>query len=159
MGSPAYTLREYRPADLETMHRLDQVCFEPQFRFDRDTMREFAERPSALALLAEQGVSELAGFVIVHIEQEAGRRYGYVVTLDVAPSERRHGLATLLMKEAERRAAAAGASLMGLHVFTGNIGAIRFYERIGYELVGAQPRFYGHAGLDALLYRKMLHSV
>jgi ribosomal-protein-alanine N-acetyltransferase len=42
-----------------------------------------------------------------------------------------------------------------LHVFTGNEGAVRFYERLGYERIGIKPRFYGR-GLDAFVYRKTL---
>jgi ribosomal-protein-alanine N-acetyltransferase len=76
------------------------------------------------------------------------------VTLDVAENYRRVGLAGRLMREVEARAATAGARSMELHVFTGNEGAIRFYERLGYARVGVRRRFYGAAGLDAFVYRR-----
>jgi [ribosomal protein S18]-alanine N-acetyltransferase len=79
----------------------------------------------------------------------------YVVTLDVAPAWRRHGLARRLMAEVEAKARAMGAQSIALHVFTGNFGAIRFYEEIGYGRVGMVEAFYGR-GLDALVYRKKL---
>jgi ribosomal-protein-alanine N-acetyltransferase len=78
---------------------------------------------------------------------------GYVVTLDVAPAWRRRGLADRLMTEVEDKVRAAGAAGMALHVFTGNLGAVRFYEAIGYERVGMAQGFYGR-GLDGLVYRK-----
>ena len=44
---------------------------------------------------------------------------------------------------------------MTLHVFTGNEGAIRFYEHEGYVLKGKARNFYG-SGMDALMYGKAL---
>jgi ribosomal-protein-alanine N-acetyltransferase len=57
------------------------------------------------------------------------------------------------MEEVEARVRTAGALGMELHVFTGNAGAIRFYEGMGYGRVGMGERFYGR-GMDALVYRK-----
>ena len=48
-----------------------------------------------------------------------------------------------------------GAAKMELHVFTGNEGAIRFYESIGYTQAGTANDFYAQS-LHALLYRKTL---
>jgi ribosomal-protein-alanine N-acetyltransferase len=141
------TLRTYRTGDAGAMYALDVVCFEQQFRFSRRAMRGFAEAKNAVTALAEAG-GELVGFCIAEVEE----RVGYVVTLDVAPAWRRNGLAALLMTELERRTRAAGAGGMALHVFTGNLGAIRFYEAIGYERVGIAQGFYGR-GLDGLVYR------
>jgi ribosomal-protein-alanine N-acetyltransferase len=137
------------------MFRLDEVCFTAEFRFDRESMLVFAEARNAIVVVAEVGGSEIVGFVIVHVEGAATGRRGYVVTLDVAENHRREGLAGRLMREVEERAAAAGAGWMELHVFTGNEGAIRFYERSGYARVAVRRRFYGSAGLDAFVYRKL----
>ena len=153
------SLRNYRGLDIEAMFRLDVACFAPEFRFDRESMRVFAEERDAIALVAEKMDGELTGFVIIHVERVAAGRRGYVVTLDVAETWRRRGLARLLMREAEMRAVAAGARWMELHVFTGNESAIRFYERLGYERIAMRRRFYGAAGLDAFVYRKELAGV
>jgi ribosomal-protein-alanine N-acetyltransferase len=147
-GMEAVTWREYRPGDWEAMYALDLVCFEQQFRFSRRAMRGFAEAKAAVTVLAE-AEGELVGFCIAEVEE----RVGYVVTLDVAPAWRRKGLAGRLMTEVEGRVRAAGAVGMALHVFTGNLGAVRFYEAIGYERVGMAQGFYGR-GLDGLVYRK-----
>jgi ribosomal-protein-alanine N-acetyltransferase len=141
------------------MFRLDVACFAPEFRFDRASMRAFAEERGALALVAETVAGELVGFVIVHVERGAMGPRGYLVTLDVAEQWRRKGIAERLMREAEARTIAAGARWMELHVFTGNEAAIRFYERLGYERVAMRRRFYGADGLDALVYRKELASL
>jgi len=141
-------LRGYRAGDLEAIYALDMECFEPVFRFSRRAMRRFAEAAGAVSVVAE-AEGELAGFTIVQMEQQAG----YVVTLDVAPAWRRRGLAGRLMAEAEVRVQAAGGAAMELHVFAGNVGAMRLYEGMGYGRIGLVEGFYGR-GLDALVYRK-----
>jgi ribosomal-protein-alanine N-acetyltransferase len=142
------TLREYRAGDAEAMHALDVVCFEPAFQFSRRVMRGFAEAKGAMTLLAEAG-DELVGFCVVQMEEQLG----YVVTLDVAAVWRRQGLARRLMEEMETRVRAVSGVGMVLHVYKGNVGAMRFYESIGYGRVGMVEGFYGR-GLDALVYRK-----
>ena len=115
-------------------------------------MRRFVSRRGAIVLVAEGGGGEIAGFVIVHLEKGAR---GYVVTLDVGEAWRRRGLAGTLMEAVETRARAAGAGAMGLHVFTGNEGAVGFYEGRGYARLGVVRGFYGRVG-DAYVYRKEL---
>ena len=145
------TLREYRLGDWQAMHALDLVCFEPVFRFSRAAMRGFAEAKGAIAVRAEAR-GELVGFCVTQMEGDVG----YVVTLDVAPAWRRHGLARRLMAEVETRVHAAGGTGMALHVFNGNTAAMLFYESIGYGRVGMVEGFYGR-GIAALVYRKPLN--
>jgi len=146
------TLRGYRPGDWQAMHALDLICFEPVFRFSRGAMRSFAEAPGAVIVLAEAQCA-LAGFGIAQLQDQAG----YVVTLDVAPEWRRHGLARRLMAEIESRLLAAGAVEMHLHVFTGNTAAISIYESIGYAQAGTAENFYAQ-NLHALVYLKPLST-
>ena len=157
MGNVGSVIREYRREDLEAMFRLDEICFEAAFRFSRRTMRAFAEKRDSMVVLAERAEA-VAGFVIVHLEECEGERCGYVVTLDVAPDERRRGLAGMLMAEAERRVLEAGVQEMALHVAEGNVGAIRFYEGRGYVLAGREVGFYTEAGVDGLVYAKVLEG-
>jgi ribosomal-protein-alanine N-acetyltransferase len=151
--------RDYRATDLEAMFQLDEACFAEEFRFDRESMREFAEERNAIVRVAEKVTGEIAGFVIVHVERVATGWRAYVVTLDVAVECRQRGLARRLMREVEASAMAAGVKWMQLHVFTGNAGAIRFYEQMGYERISMKKEFYGEAGLDAFVYGKELHAL
>jgi ribosomal-protein-alanine N-acetyltransferase len=141
-------LRGYRPGDWKAMYALDVVCFEAPFRFGQREMRRLAEERGAVVVLAE-AEGELAGFSIAHLEGN----WAYLVTLDVAPTWRRRGVAARLMGDVEEQARIAGAAGMALHVFNGNPGAIRFYEGMGYGRIGIAEGFYGR-GLDALVYRK-----
>ena len=157
-------MRGYRAGDVDLMVRLDERCFGEAFRFDRRSMRRFAEAREAIVVMAEEALERLeagacvpiAGFVIAQLEGAARERYGYVVTLDVAPELRRAGLGEQLLTEAERQVLAAGVGRMGLHVAVDNGAAIRFYERLGYACVGVAKGFYREAGLDGLIYRKEL---
>jgi [ribosomal protein S18]-alanine N-acetyltransferase len=143
-------LREYRPRDLDAMFALDVACFAPPFRFSRRAMSGFAEARGAATVVAEVGSdAELVGFCVAHLEEQTG----YIITLDVAPTWRRRGLARRLMAEVETRMQAAGALGMELHVSVENAGAIAFYEGMGYVRVGRVEGFYGR-GIDAWVYRR-----
>jgi ribosomal-protein-alanine N-acetyltransferase len=146
----AVELRAYRPADLDAMVALDDVCFAAPFRFSREAMRNFAEAKRARVVVAEAD-GALAGFAVLHV----GRGAAYVVTLDVAREHRRAGLATKLMDELAAQARSAGCSEVRLHVHDRNQAALRFYERRGFVLQAAVQGFYGN-GLDALEYRMLL---
>jgi ribosomal-protein-alanine N-acetyltransferase len=147
-------LRGYEPGDLDAMHALDVVCFAPPFRFSRSAMRRFAVAKKARVVIAELD-DTLAGFCIVHIEQAQHGRAAYVVTLDVAPEQRRKGIARSLMLQAEILSADAGCTMMALHVFTRNTEAVKFYEGAGFVRSHRVSGFYGD-GLDALTYHKVL---
>jgi [ribosomal protein S18]-alanine N-acetyltransferase len=157
MGCTEVEVRRYRAEDLEAIFRMDEACFSEQFRFDRESMRKFAETRGAIALIAENVHGTLVGFAITHVEKMATEKRAYVVTLDVAPGSRRGGVGCSLMEETERLAALDGATWIELHVFVENEGAIRFYERRGYRRLGTRAGFYGR-GLHAWVYRKDLEQ-
>ena len=151
-------LRPYHSADLRAIFTLEEVCFESPYRFSMAMMRRSAEARNALSVVAERG-SEIAGFCIAHVERTSGgMRFGYIITLDVAPGERRRGLAGNMMRQIEAQARDAGCIAMLLHVAVANESAIRFYERSGYVRGQFVRAFYG-AGLDAFVYRKPLSAL
>jgi ribosomal-protein-alanine N-acetyltransferase len=136
------------------MVALDDICFEAPFRFSRASMRAFAQAKNACTVIAESN-AELAGFCILHVERSRRRDIGYIVTLDVAPTHRRQGLATQLMHAVEQMAIADGCKSLALHAHTENTSALHFYERLGFAYSDAIPAFYSE-GLDALLLHKPL---
>jgi len=149
--------RGYRQGDVEAMYGLDQECFSGPFQFDHETMQEAAEAESSIVVVVENdGGREMLGFLIVHAEGTARDRYAYIITIDVAAGTRQQGVGARMLLEAEDQARRAGLKRMGLHVAVDNVGAIAFYERLGYERVGREKGFYRQAGLDALIYAKQL---
>ena len=143
-------LRAYREGDALAMFTLDRVCFEQRFRFSLHTMRDFAEAPGAVSVVAEAD-GAVVGFCIAEVEGEVV----YLVTIDVDPEWRRGGLAQSMVGWIAARAWDKGARRVDLHVFVENEAAIRFYERLGFGLVGTVPGFYGH-GSDALYYSRRM---
>lgn len=147
-------LREYTSSDLRTIFTLDEVCFEPPFRFSARVMQQFAEARNALTVVAEdEATDKIAGFAIAHVERAGKGLRAYVVTLDVAPLQRRHGLARQMMQRIEHQSTEAGCSSIELHVSVENNAAIAFYEREGYERSHMVKSFYG-LGRHAYVYRK-----
>lgn len=71
---------------------------------------------------------------------------GYVHDLGTLPDHRGRGIGPALLREAERRSAAAGAGAMYLFVSWFNDDAVRFYIREGYACLGFVPDvlFPGH---------------
>jgi ribosomal protein S18 acetylase RimI-like enzyme len=61
-----------------------------------------------------------------------GERGLYIVDLFIEPPARGRNVGLALMKQAARRGLARGARFIKLEVDTGNQGAARFYERMGF---------------------------
>ena len=75
-----------------------------------------------------------------------------VLTLAVAPSARRQGIATALLERRRRRVRARGGSAMFLEVAIGNAAALALYRREGFAEVGRRRRYYADSS-DALVLR------
>ncbi len=121
-------------------------------------MQQFAEARNALTVIAEEeAAGEIAGFCIAHIESARKGLVTYIVTLDVAPSHRRHGLARQMMQSIEAQALDADCDAVELHVWVENEAAIAFYGREGYERLHMVKSFYG-LGRHAYVYRKVLEN-
>jgi ribosomal protein S18 acetylase RimI-like enzyme len=87
--------------------------------------------------------ADVVGFVIVCM---TGAFVGYIQTVCVAPAERGRGLGTRLVRHAEERIFRESPNAF-LCVSSFNPDARRFYERLGYETIGALADYLvqGHA--------------
>lgn len=144
-------LRDFAPADLPRMLALDQVCFEEGIAYPESELRAFLAFPGAICMVAESGKT-LAGFILLHILKRAT---GHVITIDVHPEFRRSGLGNRLMTQGEARLIEGGCSQVVLEVAVNNLGAIAFYEGLGYQVLRTLPRYY-LGSLDGLLMGKRL---
>jgi ribosomal-protein-alanine N-acetyltransferase len=144
-------VRDYRPADFESIWEIDQACFPPGIAYSRAELRAFLSRQTAEAIVAERD-GRVVGFVLGWRGRGPA---GQVVTLDVTEGERRRGLGGRLLAELERRLSLAGAARVRLETAVSNRTAIVFYERLGYRTVERLDDYYG-PGLDAWTMEKAL---
>jgi ribosomal protein S18 acetylase RimI-like enzyme len=156
--------RPYAPQDFDMLYALEEVCFEPPFRFSRRTMRLLIQHPYTATWIAEES-GHMAGFAIVQRtpgdrSSSRGSERGvaaYIQTIEVAPAARGRGVGGELLAHIEESARTAGACLIWLHVEAENLRAIRLYESQGYIRKGKRANYYPQ-GLAALIYVKVLDS-
>jgi [ribosomal protein S18]-alanine N-acetyltransferase len=148
-------LRGFQKRDLAGLHQLDQVCFPPEIAYSRDELRYFLTNPRCSCWIAEEPENGLAGFVIVERASRRGRATGHVVTLDVEPSCRRHGVGKLLMQTAQDALRLEGTSVMSLEVAEDNASARQFYRNLGFVAIGRIEKYYG-GKIDAEVMEKAI---
>jgi [ribosomal protein S18]-alanine N-acetyltransferase len=148
--------RLYQPADFEPLYAVEDVCFQPPFRFSRSLMHRIIGGSNSATWIAEDNGS-IVGFAVV--EWTVGPiRSAYIQTIEVLPDLRRRGAANELMRRIEGSAIDAGAELIWLHVDSENQAAIRLYEKEGFALQGREVNYYPR-GRDALIFKKPLARV
>lgn len=76
-----------------------------------------------------------------------------VLTVAVQPDYARKGIASHFMKELEKWSKEKQALAMMLEVGVENFGAIKLYEKLGYQRIATRKGYYG-PGLDAFVMRK-----
>jgi ribosomal-protein-alanine N-acetyltransferase len=148
--------RPYIPQDFERLYALEELCFEPPFRFSRRMMRRLVSRANAATWMAEED-GQMAGFAIVEWNREPDEMTAYIQTIEVAPERRGFGVGHELLGRIESSARLAGARRIWLHVEVSNAGAIRLYEAHGYRCEGREENYYPR-GRSALIYGKRLEN-
>lgn len=157
-----FTLREYEPADFETLWQVDQLCFSPGIAYSRRELMTYIARRNSFTLVAEEGggngaTRESSG-ILGFITADAGRgRVGHIITIDVVERARRSGVGSSLLEAAEQQLCNMGCDLVGLETAVDNLGAFAFYKRHGYFLVKTIPHYYA-TGVDAFVLKKSLRS-
>jgi RimJ/RimL family protein N-acetyltransferase len=148
------TLREAQPGDAAAVIAyLNVVTNEPGINllispgeFQHTVLEEqqiiagFAASPNSLFLLAEDG-AEIVGVLTCRGGNRQANRHVTTLGITVAKSHRGKGLGSALMQVAIDWAQQGGVvRRMELFVFAGNTGAIRLYQRLGFEVEGALRR-------------------
>ncbi len=109
-----------------------------------------ATEPDGIASVVREGDA-----VIGYLEARVAADELHIVGLAVDPALRRRGIATRLLAEALREAAARGVVVAHLEVRSSNSAAQGFYARFGFEVVGRRLRYYAN-GEDAVLLTAQL---
>jgi len=149
-ASMKIALRDYTPADFETLYVIDQQTFEPGIAYSRPQLREYLQLKGAQCIVGEVD-GKIAGFLMTaHADA-----VGYVVTIDVLPAYREQSVGTTLLAEGERRLAASGVRSVELETATDNASAIAFWQKHGYRNRGVIKDYYPN-GRDAFSMSKPL---
>ncbi len=151
------SLRDFHPDDFQTLWRIDQQCFAPGIAYSRMELAAYVRRKSGFTLVAESetGQRAIVGFIVADAPKG---RSGHIITIDVLPEVRRAGVGSKLLLSSEARLRTSACSQVTLETAVDNRGALSFYKRHGYDVVGSIPHYYSN-GLDALVLRKDLLSL
>ncbi len=83
----------------------------------------------------------------------------HILNIAVHPSYRRKGVAGLMIKEIIKKGYERGSRYIFLEVRVKNKAAIRFYEKLGFKVIGLRKGYYADTGEDALIMEKELMGV
>ncbi len=147
-------IRDANLGDVTRLARLHGELFQPGW--DADSFVALMQGANAIALLAEAGApASDAGFIVCRVVVDEAE----ILTIGVAQSWQRHGIAARLMAEALERATQGGATRMFLEVAADNGPAQSLYAGLGFVEVGRRSRYYdrpGKDGADAVIMAKVL---
>jgi [ribosomal protein S18]-alanine N-acetyltransferase len=144
------TLRSNTPEDFDTLHEIDQLCYEDEVAYSKRELRAYLRFRGSDCVVAEAD-GAIAGFCI---SARQGER-GYIVTIDVLPQFRRLHVGTALLQEIERRLVANGVREVALETATDNESAVAFWKKHGYRSRGIREGYYPN-GRDAFAMAKAL---
>jgi ribosomal-protein-alanine N-acetyltransferase len=134
-------IRQATPDDLPAIRKLEQQAETAAHWAEREYDALFApEAPARIALLAtgDADVPDIRGFVIARAACEEWE----IENLVVAAPHRRSGVASALLRELLRTAAAGGAAWVLLEVRESNVAARQLYEKIGFSQAGRRAGYY-----------------
>lgn len=139
--------RALRADELDAVAALHARCF-PDEPWNRTDLALILAAPGSLGLAVERRAGGLAGFLL--LRRTAGE--AEILTIGVAPEDRRSGLASRLIESGLTALLAEGITQVFLEVGADNPAAEALYRRFGFRAVGRRPRYY-RRGADALVLR------
>ena len=129
-------IRRFKGEDITKVLEIEDKAF-PKTAYSRAVFLRYASVfPDTFVVLESDGV--IAGYMIFD-------RAGHIHSTTVKPPYRRKGFGKMLFSHALRCCKAR----LWLEVRSRNITALQFYQRMGMEMVGRLPGYYGND--DALV--------
>ena len=143
-----------RPDDSERAASLHQASFPTEEVWSAQSMKSAIELSSTLSVGLEQDGSLIGLLLIQKTPPDAE-----ILTIAVAPSQRRNGYAQTLLDHAQNLLGGHGVDRLLLDVAADNKPAIAFYARNGFEQDGRRRGYYPResgAAVDAVLMSRKL---
>jgi ribosomal-protein-alanine N-acetyltransferase len=89
----------------------------------------------------------IAGYICArHIADEC-----HLLNMAVRPDCRRHGIATILLKDVIEDLRESGCRFFFLEVRESNYAARRFYEKCGFKIIGRRKNYYAYPNENAVI--------
>lgn len=149
LGAP-YRLEAVRPGDAAALAAIDCSAFTAPWPIERfDTL---LAKPSVEGLLASTALGTLGYFLIDHGSERGGA--DYLSSIGVVSAAQGKKVGERLFLEAVKQSRDSGAPACWLHVDVTNHGAMRLYEKYGFQVAGFLPNNYpedGHDGYEMVL--------
>jgi ribosomal-protein-alanine N-acetyltransferase len=159
MVQTVFSLRRFRPDDLEKVMQINQVCL-PE-NYSTYFFMELYERYPETFIVAEVA-GEIVGYIMCRIETglpDFGllgiTKRGHVISIAVLPQYQRKGMGEALMREAMVAMRQYKAKDCYLEVRVSNFQAIRMYEKLGFETSRTVRGYYADGEDAAIMTRKL----
>jgi ribosomal protein S18 acetylase RimI-like enzyme len=82
--------------------------------------------------VVEDASGRVVGYLWCEVNREKRRAFLFFVVVEETQRER--GVGEAALRQLEGQLKAAGIKSLGLHVFSHNTGALRLYERLGFQV-------------------------
>lgn len=137
MAITSARLRDFRRDDLfDTVHLANRVLDEA---YSPELFLRIAELYPEGFVVAERADGPIVGFIMGVVSVPSVAR---VLVLVVDPDHQSQGIGGALLEQFVHRFQGGGVDRIRLEVRKTNQGAIRFYERYGFEVEGVLPAHY-----------------
>lgn len=149
-GRPEVEFRPCGARDLDAIGAIERATFpEP---WTRDQFAALLAHPAGIGWVAEAARQGDVGYAFGWVAADEAELADLAVREDV----RRCGVGKGLVDAFATEAGARGARRLYLEVRASNIAAQRFYDRLGFDVVGRRVAYYRSPREDALVMRAEL---
>ncbi len=140
-----FTIREFRPSDLERVVWINRTCL-PENYSPTFFMSHHYQYPRAFLVAEVNG--EVVGYIMCRVELGLSNlkfglaKKGHIISIAVLPQYRRRGIGETLMRKAMEAMKSYGATEYYLEVRVSNVPAISLYKKLNYSIVKRIPGYY-----------------
>jgi ribosomal-protein-alanine N-acetyltransferase len=159
MVQTTYTLRPFKPNDLDRIMYINQICL-PE-NYSSYFFMDLHERYPDTFIVAE-AYNQTVGYIMCRIETglpDFGllgiTKRGHVISIAVLPENQRNGIGEALMQEAMTAMRKYKARECYLEVRTSNKAAIALYNKLGFQTTRTIHGYYAD-GEDAYVMTRKL---
>jgi ribosomal-protein-alanine N-acetyltransferase len=147
MSEPPIELRGLEARDIGAVLSIQSAALEAA-QWKREAYEAILNGGSERLIVAERSPTLLgfAGYRVIAPEAE-------LLNLAVLPQFRGQGIGARLLQEVIRAARECGASDLFLEVREGNRGALRLYEKFGFQIASRRSDYYRDPPANALTLR------